>query len=407
MTTFRPGFLWGASSAPHQIEGNNLASDWWKNEGIIPGLEPSGDAVDSYHRYREDMQLLVDAGLDSYRFGIEWARIEPRAGQVSRAELAHYRRMIDTALELGLTPVVTLNHFTVPLWFAEEGGWTGDTAHERWSSYIDTVLPILTGVEWIITFNEPNMLSMMLNAQSVFASADAGDWVSPTVEDTAEDQENTGRAAMLPDPDPEIGRRLAELHHAVRDRLRERTGAKVGWTIACLALTAAPGGEDALERVRYIWEDLYLEASREDDFLGVQAYSSQAVDKDGLVAHPPHPDNTLTGAAYRPDALGMAVRHAADVARVPILVTENGIATADDSRRVDYTEGALAGLASAVADGVDVRGYLHWSILDNYEWGHWGPTFGLIAVDRTTFVRTPKPSLAWLGRRAAAERDAS
>ena len=79
MTTFRPGFLWGASSAPHQIEGNNLASDWWRNEGIIPGLEPSGDAVDSYHRYREDMQLLADAGLDTYRFGIEWARIEPRA----------------------------------------------------------------------------------------------------------------------------------------------------------------------------------------------------------------------------------------------------------------------------------------------------------------------------------------
>ncbi|KQO48800.1 MULTISPECIES: family 1 glycosylhydrolase [unclassified Frigoribacterium] len=402
MPTFRPGFLWGAASAPHQIEGNNLASDWWRNEGIIPGLEPSGDAVDSYHRYREDMQLLAAAGLDTYRFGIEWARIEPRAGQVSRAELAHYRRMIDTALELGLTPVITLNHFTVPLWFAEEGGWTGDTAHERWGSFVDTVIPILTGVEWIITFNEPNMLSMMLNAQNVFADADAdtGDWVSPTVED----QENTGRAAMLPDPDPEIGRRLAELHHAVRDRLRERTGAKVGWSIACLALTAAPGGEETLEKVRYVWEDLYLEASRDDDFLGVQAYSSQAVDSKGLVAHPPHPDNTLTGAAYRPDALGMAVRHAADVARVPILITENGIATADDSRRIDYIDGALAGLASAVADGIDVRGYLHWSILDNYEWGHWGPTFGLIAVDRTTFVRTPKPSLAWLGQRAAAEK---
>ncbi|PPF38031.1 family 1 glycosylhydrolase [Rathayibacter sp. AY1A3] len=408
MTTFRPGFLWGASSAPHQIEGNNLASDWWTNEGRMPGMEPSGDAVDSYHRYREDMQLLADAGLDSYRFGIEWARIEPRAGHVSRAELAHYRRMIDAALELGLTPVITLNHFTIPQWFAEEGGWAGETAHERWTSYIDTVVPILTGVEWIITFNEPNMLSMMINAQKMFANADAGDWVSPTVEDTAEEEENTGRAAKLPDPDPDIGRRLAELHHAVRDTLRERTGAKVGWSVACLALTAAPGGnEDALERVRYVWEDLYLEASREDDFLGVQAYSSQAVDQNGLVAHPPHPDNTLSGAAYRPDALGIAVRHAAEVAGVPILVTENGIATADDSRRIDYTEGALAGLADAVADGIDVRGYLHWSILDNYEWGHWGPTFGLIAVDRTTFVRTPKPSLAWLGRRAAAERDAS
>jgi beta-glucosidase/6-phospho-beta-glucosidase/beta-galactosidase len=400
MPDFRPGFLWGASSAPHQIEGNNLASDWWKNEATMPGMEPSGDAVDSYHRYREDMQLLADAGLDTYRFGIEWARIEPRAGHVSRAELAHYRRMIDTALELGLTPVITLNHFTIPLWFAEEGGWTGDTAFERWRAYIDTVLPILTDVEWIITFNEPNMLSMMLKAQQMFDAGDVGDWVSPTVED----ESNAGRAARLPDPDPEIGRRFVALHRAVRDTLREGTGAKIGWSVACLALTATPGNEDKLASVRYDWEDLYLEASSEDDFLGVQSYSSQSVDENGLVAHPPHPDNSLTGAAYRPDALGMAVRHAAEVANVPILVTENGIATADDTRRIAYTEEALAGLASAVADSIDVRGYLHWSLLDNYEWGHWGPTFGLIAVDRTTFVRTPKPSLYWLGQRAIVER---
>jgi beta-glucosidase/6-phospho-beta-glucosidase/beta-galactosidase len=400
VSNFRPGFLWGASSAPHQIEGNNLASDWWRTEAMMPGMEPSGDAVDSYHRYREDMQLLADAGLDTYRFGIEWARIEPRAGHVSRAELAHYRRMIDTAFELGLTPVITLNHFTIPLWFAEEGGWTGDTAFERWRAYIDTVIPILTDVEWIITFNEPNMLSMMIKAQRMFDSGQLGDWVSPTVEE----QPDTGRAAKLPDPDPEIGRRFVELHRAVRDTIRDRTGAKVGWAIACSALTATPGNEDKLTAVRYDWEDLYLEASREDDFLGVQSYSSQSVDENGLVAHPPHPDNSLTGAAYRPDALGMAVRHAAEVANVPILVTENGIATADDTRRIAYTEEALAGLASAVGDGIDVRGYLHWSILDNYEWGHWGPTFGLIAVDRTTFVRTPKPSLYWLGQRAAVER---
>lgn len=93
----------------------------------------------------------------------------------------------------------------------------------------------------------------------------------------------------------------------------------------------------------------------------------------------------------------MAVRHTAEVAGLPILVTENGIATADDSRRIAHTERALEGLAGAITDGIDVRGYLHWSLLDNYEWGHWAPTFGLVAVDRQTFVRTPKPSLAWLG----------
>ncbi|MCA2225953.1 family 1 glycosylhydrolase [Nonomuraea sp. NEAU-L178] len=102
--------------------------------------------------------------------------------------------------------------------------------------------------------------------------------------------------------------------------------------------------------------------------------------------------------AYRPDALGIAVRHTADVLPdVPIVVTENGIATDDDSRRVAYTTAALAALAGAMEDGVDVRGYIHWSLLDNYEWGHWDPTFGLVAVERETFERRPKPSLAWLG----------
>jgi beta-glucosidase len=112
------------------------------------------------------------------------------------------------------------------------------------------------------------------------------------------------------------------------------------------------------------------------------------------VAYPGHPDNTLTGAAYRPDDLGIALRHAWEVTELPLLVTETGIATADDERRISYTATALSHPKAAVENGVDIRGYLHWSLLDNYEWGHWKPTFGLISVDRETFVRSPKPSLA-------------
>jgi beta-glucosidase len=113
--------------------------------------------------------------------------------------------------------------------------------------------------------------------------------------------------------------------------------------------------------------------------------------------------NTLMGWAYRPDALGIAVRHTHDVVGdVPIVVTENGIAIGDDERRIAYTGEALGHLADAIDDGVDVRGYLHWSLLDNFEWGRWEPTFGLVAVDRETFERRPKPSLAWLGAIARA-----
>ena len=395
MTHFPAGFLWGAATAPHQIEGNNTSSDWWAREGTMPGMAPSGDAVDSYHRYREDMQLLAGAGLNAYRFGIEWARIEPRPGQISRAELAHYRRMIDTAMDLGITPVITLQHFTVPAWFDQSGGWAAPDATVRFASFVETATSILDGVEWVVTMNEPNMLAMMTMIADAMRSGQVTEWSSPTVDGEAQRERI---AANLPVPTPEYGHRFVEVHHAVRDIVRERTGAKVGWTIANPALTSTPGNEAKLLEVRYAQEDLYLEGSKGDDFVGVQAYSSQAVDANGIVAHPDHPDNTLTGAAYRPDALGIALRHAWEVTGLPLLVTENGIATSDDQRRIAYTADALGHLAAAAADGVDVRGYLHWSLLDNYEWGHWEPTFGLIAVDRDSFARSPKPSLAWLGQ---------
>jgi beta-glucosidase len=399
MSTLTPGFLWGAATAPHQIEGNNVNSDFWRNEGRMRGSSYSGDACDSYHRYREDMQLLADAGLTAYRFGIEWARIQPRPDLFSRAALGHYRRMIDTATELGLTPVVTLHHFTSPAWFADEGGFTGPTAAERWGAYVERVIEILDGVEWIVTFNEPNMLALMTAFAKRAAAGEMEEWQSPTVDGNHSAQ--AGLVTSLPTPDPEVGRALVVLHRQAVGILRARTSAKIGWTIANQAFSPTPGNEEKFAEVTYDMEDLYLHGSHGDDFIGVQSYSSQPVDENGPVPHPPHPDNTLVGSAYRPDALGIALRHAWKVGGgIPLLVTENGIATADDERRIAYTAGALEGLEAAVADGIDVRGYLHWSLLDNFEWGHWEPTFGLIAVDRETFVRTPKPSLAWLGERA-------
>ena len=390
MTNFPRGFLWGASTAPHQIEGNNVNSDFWAREQDRTGMERSGDAIDSYHRYAEDMQLLADAGLNAYRFGLEWARIEPSPGHISKAELAHYRRMIETALGLGLKPVITLHHFTSPRWFAEEGGWMGDRAIERFTAYVDAVIGILDGVEWICTMNEPNMLALMTTMGRMAEQQKDKKWLSPTVEGEAR--------PVLPNPDIDISRRLVEAHHAVRGFLRERTGAAVGWTVANQALVALPGGEEKLHEVQYVRENIFLEAARGDDFIGVQSYSSQNVTAEGIVPHPVHPDNTIVGNAYRPDAIGIAVRHTWSVTQgVPVVITENGIATADDDRRIAYTTSALQHLFKTMDEGIDVRGYLHWSALDNYEWGHWEPTFGLIAVDRETFERHPKPSLAWLG----------
>jgi beta-glucosidase len=398
MTSFPEHFLWGAATAGHQIEGNNVNSDWWAREQMMPGMELSGDAVDSYHRYREDIQLLADAGLTSYRFSLEWSRIEPVRGHFSKAELAHYRRMIDFCLDNGVTPVVTLQHFTTPQWFAALGGWDSPEAEQLFCAFVERACTILDGVEWVVTMNEPNMQAAIMTAMRRL-SASGGEWTSPTVEADGDDEKKQTHSDFLTYADPEIGRMFTRIHHAAREIVRARTHAKVGWTIAAGALTAAPGGEEKLLQIRNGKEDVYWEGARGDDFVGVQAYSSQQVDANGLVPHPPHPDNTLVGTAYRPDSLAMAVRHAWEVSEhTPILITENGIATADDTQRIRYTDEALRGLLDTIDDGIDVRGYLHWSLLDNFEWGHWEPTFGLIAVDRDTFERTAKPSLAWLGQ---------
>lgn len=392
MHEFPNGFLWGAASAPHQVEGNNLNSDFWAHEARMTGADRSGDALDSYHRYAEDIRLVAESGLNTYRFGVEWARIEPLPGRVSQAALAHYRRMIEACFAAGVTPFVTLHHFTSPRWFAEEGGWRSDRAVDRFRSYVEAATVILDGVEWICTINEPNMLAIMVReAEAALDSSSNQEWLSPTLEADKP-------RPVKPSPPIEIGRRLAGAHHAAREVLRARTEAKVGWTIANRAFETRPGAEQIRRELEYIWEDLYLEAARGDDYVGVQAYSAQWVGLDGIEPHPVRPDNTLVRTAYRPDALGIAVRHTAEVLPdVPIMITENGIATDDDARRIAYTTSALEALAKAMGDGIDVRGYIHWSLLDNYEWGHWDPTFGLVAVDRETFERHPKPSLGWLG----------
>ena len=193
---------------------------------------------------------------------------------------------------------------------------------------------------------------------------------------------------------------LTAVHRATRDYLHaHHPHLRVGWTVANQVVQALPGGEAGANAYREAIEDQFLRVSREDDFVGVQSYTRNRVGPSGVLPVPEDAPTTLTGWEYYPASLGEAVRHTAEVVGhdVPVLVTENGIATADDDQRIAYTQGALAGLGAAVADGIDVRGYLHWSLLDNYEWGSYRPTFGLIAVDRRTFARTPKRSLGWLG----------
>jgi beta-glucosidase len=382
MTTFPEGFLWGAATAAHQIEGNNVNSNWWvhEHEAGTTIVEPSGDAADSYHRYRDDMRLLADLGLNSYRFSIEWARIEPERGYVSRAEVDHYRRMVDTAHEFGIEPIVTLMHFTVPRWFERDGFWRASDAADLFARYTELALPVVSeGVRYVCTINEPNIAAMLAGGE------DASNLV----------------AYGLPKPDLAVADALLESHRRSREVLSQVAGLQSGWTVATQAFEAAdePGSAEKLKQIADPAENWYLENAAGDDFIGVQAYTRNIVGPEGI--RPPADDveTTLTGWEFWPEAAATGVRAAWELSgHVPVMVTENGIATADDEDRIRFTTDALRGLQAAIADGADVRGYVHWSLLDNFEWMlGFAPTFGLVAVDRETFARTPKPSLAWLG----------
>lgn len=318
--------------------------------------------------------------MNSYRFSLEWSRIEPEPGVFSRAQIDHYRRMVDTCHEHSLTPVVTLHHFTIPQWLAADGGWRHRDATDLFARFTEAVLPVVAeGVDWVCTINEPNMVA-------ISARPDAMELLG-----------------HLPAPDPQVSDILVQAHRRARDVLSAIPTIRSGWAVATQAVQAEPGCEEQAHSYGYPREDFFLEAAHGDDWAGVQAYTRTIIGPDGPRPVPQSAEITLTGWEYYPPALGFGLRNAWTLTGgVPILVTENGIATTDDTRRITYLHGALTALHDAVDDGVTVNGYLHWSALDNYEWGSFRPTFGLIAVDRDTFTRTPKPSLQWLGDTAKA-----
>lgn len=405
---FPDGFLWGAAGAGHQIEGGNVNSDSWAAEWS-PGTyyaEPSGDACDSYHRYGDDIALLAGAGLNAYRFSVEWARIEPEEGWFSRAELEHYRRVLGRCHERGITPVVTYNHFTTPLWFAERGGWAHDAAAQRFARYCEQVTAHLGDlIPWACTLNEPNLLATLEHIGIAPVGSDER-LAAPGPSRGEPAQIDALRAASLrrmPTTLPGFQAvpldTIAQVHRMAVDAIRSGPGdQRVGWTLALVDVQAAPGGEHRAERARQRAQLEWLDVSASDDFVGVQTYSRELIGPDGIQSRTPGVRTMLTGWELYPEALGHTVRLAAERSGVPVLVTENGCATDDDDERIEYTESALQGLAGCVRDGVDVAGYLHWSVLDNFEWASgFGVRFGLIAVDPVDFTRSPKRSLSWLG----------
>src|SRR4051812_42316926 len=371
--------MWGTATAAHQIEGGNVNNDWWDwehKEGTLCA-EPSGDACDSWHRWVEDIDIVEGLGLSSYRFSLEWSRIEPAEGEWSHAALAHYRRIGEALLERGIDPVITFHHFTTPRWVVAAGGWTEPSTADRFIRFVERAAAELSPVmRRACTLNEPNIVATMGYEMGLFPPGSA----DPSLRDRA-------------------NATLVAAHRGAVDAIRTvAPNAAVGLTLSMTDYQVAPGGEQKLDEVRRNSEDVFLDAVEGDDFLGVQAYTRMLIGPTGWIGPEAGVPTTVMGYEYWPQALEATIRRAWDYTggRVPIVVTENGIGTDDDSERIAYVRTALEGVLACLADGIDVRGYTYWSLLDNFEWVlGYGPRFGLVSVDRSTFVRTPKPSAQW------------
>jgi len=405
---FPEGFYWGASTAAHQVEGNNTNSDFWLMENLEGSLfkEPSGDAVDHYRRYREDIALMAELGLNSYRFSIEWARIEPEEGRFDQEAIDHYRDVLAACQEHNIMPIVTLHHFSSPQWLIRTGGWESEETPARFARYVEKVMRELGEmIPYACTINEANIsigITKIMKRHQSQGNAQVG----VNLDNMASIQKYymaLGQAFSLHPqqihsflgPRTEQGLRVIfQAHEEARKVIREASPhTKVGITLSLYDIQAIPGGEEHAAQAMQEEFLQFLPYLQDDDFFGLQNYTRYIYGPEGYIPPAEDAEKTQMGNEFYPEGLGNVIRFVHKTLNKPIIVTENGVATDNDERRVVFIDRALQGVHDCVEDGIPVLGYMHWSLIDNFEWQlGYSKTFGLIAVDRTTQKRMPKPS---------------
>ena len=413
---FPQDFLWGAATSAHQVEGDNLHSDWWAWEQAGRVKERSGLACDHYQRFVQDFDLAVSLGHNAHRFSIEWARIEPAEGQWDDAALAHYVEVVRALRQRKLEPIVTLHHFTTPQWLAEQGGWTKTKAVDRFARYVERVGKALVGsVRWWVTINEPMVYVRMHYIQGLGP---------PGVKDFKQAirvTEHLMRAHaagyhMLhdaqqdprqPPPRVSIAHNVPAFHacrlwHPVDRLMRWLTDRIVNVAV----LETVTEGRWSVPGIG-TWK--IPEARATLDYIGVNFYGRQFIrwipspkgwsgSTCDLRHHPRQvTERTSLGWDVSPETFYDVLVRCGRFG-LPLLITENGAYMTDDAQRWRFIQRHVEALARAIQAGVRVAGYCYWSLLDNFEWADgYTPRFGLIEVDYATQERRIRDS----GRRYA------
>lgn len=402
-------FLLGAATAAHQVEGNNCFSDYWAMERLEHSSfkEPSGIGCDHYNRYREDIEYMRKAGMNAYRFSIEWARIEPQKGQYDEEALKHYEDVITCCIQNKITPIVTMHHFSSPYWLICEGGWENEAVVDYFADYCRYVAERLGDrLEYVCTINEANMrFQMMAITRMMMKNMGMNLQLGMNMElpepyATAQKEQSLAFGGIekvndfLSPCTPQGDMLIMKAHKAAAKAMKDKCPhLKIGLTLSLHDIQPVPGGEELAARY---WEEEfthYLPYIKKDDFLGVQNYTRQLVNEEGELPVPDGKRHTEMGYEFYPEGIENVLRTVRKQLNIPLLVTENGVAALDDQERVEYIDTALKGVKKCMDDGIPVIGYLYWSLLDNFEWQlGYDRHFGLIEVDRDTMERKPKDS---------------
>ncbi len=400
------GFLWGAATAAHQIEGGNVFNDWARFEAIEGNIAdglPSGTAVDHWNRVAEDTGLLTALGANAYRFSIEWSRLEPREGEWDPGAWAHYEEEVELLLQAGVTPMVTLLHFTLPVWLADRGGLAAPDFADRFERFAtEAVRRLGNEVTYWCTVNEPNVqmyqgyvdgvwppgLDDTEQAAAAFAGALRGHARASAVIKNANPEAKVGAAINLIVFDPARSWWLPDWI-AAREADRGFNWAFYD-SVKRGAITFRIAGFPEID-------EPVAALAGSVDFFGINYYRRNLVRfsprAPGLVEIFPGPGPlSELGVEIYPEGLLRLIRRGWDRYGLPIIITENGVADSLNELRPDYLRSHVYAVSRAMEEGIPVEGYLHWSLTDNFEWAEgFGARFGLYRVDYETLERIPGP----------------
>lgn len=400
-------FYWGAATSSHQIEGGNK-NDWteWEKHNasrlaslarrkrwpdfilrnhpspIQPENYVSGRACDHYNRFREDFDIARSLGHNAHRFSLEWSRIEPEEGKFNEKEIQHYREVIAALRERGMEPFVTLWHWTVPRWFAERGGWLRPDAGRLFARFAARMAQEFgRDVRWWLTMNELETFAR----HGYFLG------------DRPPGRRNPFAAYRVLKA---LSRAHRDAYHAMKEVSSSLT---VGFTESVVDFESygrSPLNLLAMRAVRWWRNNPFFGALAESaDFIGLQHYFHSRIRLNPFasawgIQYNENKEVSDVGWEIYPESIYLVLKELARYGK-PVVVTENGLADARDIHRARYIDDYVGQVLRAKREGVDVRGYFYWSLLDNFEWqsGFW-PRFGLVEVDYRTLERRIRPS-AW------------